>query len=727
MSVATRAVGAPVARVEGRLKVTGEARYAYEYRAERLTYGWIVQSPIALGRVRGLDAQAALAVPGVLEILWHGNAPRLEGEIENGELAVLQSERVAYRGQIIACALAETLEAASEAASLVEPDFEQERHDVVLHQDHPRLFEPEQVNPSYPARSEHGDPDLALKNAEVVIDQTYSTPAQHNNPMESHATLALWEDGALTVYDSSQGAPMAANEIAQVFGLPDRQVRVISEHVGGGFGSKGTPRPQVVLAALAAQAVGRPVKLAVTRQQMFAFTGYRTPTIQRLRIGARRDGKLTALVHDAVIQTSTVRQFAEQVAICSRMMYGAPNIRTTHRLAALDVPTPSWMRAPGECPGMYGLESAIDEIAVASGVDPVELRIRNDPDRDPQSGLAWSSRNLVACLREGAERFGWQPRDPTPGARRDGRWLIGTGVAASTYPSFRRPSTARARAEVDGTYTVQIGAADIGTGARTVLTQIAADELDAPLERVHVDVGDSALPFAFLAGGSGGTASWGSAVVLACRSLRDRLEAGEEPPVEVEADSAADIESQRDDVSRHAFGAQFAEVRVDMDTGEVRVARLLGAFAAGRILNPLTARSQFIGGMTWGLSMALHEESVMDREFGDYLNHDFAQYHVASCADALDIDAFWVKDEDPDLNPMAPRASAKSGLPAPRPRSRAPFSTLRASGFGTSRSCPRSSWRRRSRGSWRRRSRGSWVGGREGPGREHRTRILVFC
>ncbi|TML96381.1 MAG: xanthine dehydrogenase family protein molybdopterin-binding subunit, partial [Actinobacteria bacterium] len=360
--------------------------------------------------------------------------------------------------------------------------------------------------------------------------------------------------------------------------------------------------------------------------------GYRTPTIQRLRLGARRDGTLTALIHDAIIQTSTVHEFAEQAATCSRMMYGSPNIRTTHRLAALDVPTPAWMRAPGECPGMYALESAIDELAVACGVDPVELRIRNDPDRDPESGLRWSSRNLVTCLREGAERFGWQPRDPTPGTRSD------------------------------GSYRVQIGAADIGTGARTVLTQIAADELGVPFEQVHIDIGDSALPFAFVAGGSSGTASWGSAVVLACRQLRERLGAGEQSPIEVEADSASDIDAQRDDLSRHAFGAQFAEVRVDVDTGEVRVPRMLGAFAAGRILNPMTARSQFIGGMTWGLSMALLEESVMDVEFGDYLNHDFAQYHVPACADVLDIDAFWVDDPDENLNPMGSKGIGEIGI-----------------------------------------------------------------
>jgi xanthine dehydrogenase YagR molybdenum-binding subunit len=371
---------------------------------------------------------------------------------------------------------------------------------------------------------------------------------------------------------------------------------------------------------------------------------------------------LTALIHDAIVQTSTVQEFAEQAAICSRTMYASPNARTTHSLAALDVPTPSWMRAPGECPGMYALECAIDELAIECRIDPVELRVLNEPETDPHTGHPWSSRNLVACLRKGAELFGWSPRDPTPRARRDGRWLVGTGVAASTYPAFRRPSSAIARAEADGGYTVSIGAADIGTGARTVLAQLAADELEVPLSDVRMQVGDSALPHAFLAGGSGGTASWGSAVVLACRRLRDRLSAGAQAPCEVFADTAEEIEHQRADVSRHSFGAQFAEARVDADTGEVRVARLLGVFAAGRILNPVTARSQFIGAMTMGVSMALHEESVMDREFGDYLNHDFAQYHVASCADALEIEAAWIEEQERELGPVGAKGIGEIGI-----------------------------------------------------------------
>jgi xanthine dehydrogenase YagR molybdenum-binding subunit len=483
--------------------------------------------------------------------------------------------------------------------------------------------------------------------------------------MEPHATLALWRDGDLTLYESTQGAPMARDSIAKVLGLEPERVRVIAPHVGGGFGSKGTPKPNAIVAALAARHVQRPVKLAVTRQQMFAITGYRTPTIQRLRLGADREGRLTAIWHEVFEQSSTLREFAEQTAVPTRTMYAAPSCRTSHRLARLDVPTPTWMRAPGETPGMYALECAMDELAIAAGVDPVELRIRNEPDVEPESGVPFSSRHLVDCLREGAERFGWSGRDPAPGIRREGRWLVGTGVASSTYPARRRPSQAVARAEPDGRFVVRIGAADIGTGARTVLTQVAADALGVDPALVTLELGDSALPFAMLAGGSMGTASWGSAVVKACALLAERLgELGGEVPAagfEVSADTAEDVAAD-ERLERHAFGAQFAEVRVDADTGEVRVPRLLGVFAAGRILNPLTARSQLIGGMTMGLSMALHEESVLDREFGDYLNHDFAQYHVAACADVQQLEVTWLEEDDAHLNPMGAKGIGEIGI-----------------------------------------------------------------
>ncbi|MFI6889323.1 xanthine dehydrogenase family protein molybdopterin-binding subunit [Streptosporangium canum] len=657
-------VGSGLDRVEGLDKVTGRARYAFEYSPRDLVYAVPVQAAVARGEIRAVDVDAVLKYPGVIAAIWYGNAPRLASD-DGGELAVLQSPRVAYRGQYIGVVVAETLQDAREAAGLVRVEYAAERHDVELRADHPGLYRPEVVNPDFPADVEQGDPDAALAAAPIVVDAVYSTPAEHNNPMEPHATVAAWDGDGLTLHDSNQGASAVRDTVAALFGMPPANVRVISPHVGGGFGSKGLPHPHVVLAALAAKQVGRPVKLAVTRQQMFAVTGYRTPTIQRVRLGADTGGRLTAIVHEAFEQSSTIKEFAEQTTVPTRMMYAAPDRRTTHRLVRLDVPTPSWMRAPGETPGMFALESAMDELAIACGLDPVELRIRNEPETDPESGLPFSSRNLVACLREGARRFGWAGRDPAPGVRRRGRLLVGTGVAASTYPVYRRPSRASARAEPDGRFTVRIAAADIGTGARTVLTQIAADALRAPVDRVRVEIGDSALPAASLAGGSMGTASWGTAVVRACEALLEELDrrGGDLPAggVEADADTSEEIRGQRR-FARHAFGAQFAEVGVDVDTGETRVLRLLGVFAAGRIVNPKTARSQFVGGMTMGLSMALLEESVMDREFGDYLNHDLAQYHVAACADVRDIEALWVEEDDPHLNPMGSKGIGEIGI-----------------------------------------------------------------
>jgi xanthine dehydrogenase YagR molybdenum-binding subunit len=647
-------VGAAVDRLEGREKVAGQALYAYEYPVEGVAYCAPIQSTIARGEIRAVDAADALGLPGVVAVLSHENAPRLRPS-DDGDLQLLQSPRVAYRGQYVAAVVAETLEIAREAAGRVRIEYAAEPHDVELSAEHPKLYKPDHVNPHHPTDTVDGDPDGAFAAAPVQVDVTYTTPAEHNNPMEPHSTLAVWEGDGVTLYDSNQGVAPARSVVAALFGLPAERVRVISPHVGGGFGSKGLPHPPTILAVLAAQATGRPVKLATTRQQMFAVAGYRTPTIQRVRLGADRDGRLAALVHDAIEQTSTLKEFAEQTTVCSRMMYAAPDRRTTHRLAALDVPVPSWMRAPGECPGMFALESAMDELAIACGVDPIQLRVRNEPETDPESGLPFSSRNLVACLREGAARFGWKERDPAPAVRRDGRWLVGTGVAASTYPARRRAAQAFARELEDGSFLVGVAAADIGTGARTVLTQIAADALEVPVERVRVEIGDSLLPPAGLAGGSMGTTSWGAAVIAACRALRD---SGER---EAFVDTSEDVAAM-ERLARHAFGAQFVEARVDVDTGEVRIPRALGVFACGRILNPKTARSQLVGGMTMGISMALHEESVLDREFGDYLNHDFAQYHVASCADIVDLDATWVDEDDRDVSPMGAKGLGEIGI-----------------------------------------------------------------
>jgi xanthine dehydrogenase YagR molybdenum-binding subunit len=415
--------------------------------------------------------------------------------------------------------------------------------------------------------------------------------------------------------------------------------------------------------------------VALTRHQLFALVGYRTPTVQRLRLAADKDGRLIALDHLAYSQTSRLLEFAEQTATISRSLYATPNLRTRHRLLRLDVPTPRWMRAPGETPGSFGIESAMDELAEAAGIDPVELRIRNDADTEPDSGLPFSSRNLVGCLREGARRIGWAERDPRPGSRRDGRWLVGLGVAASTYPARSSPSTATVNLDADGTALVRIAAADIGTGSRTALTQIAAEELQLPADRVRVEIADSDFGQAPVAGGSMGTASWGWAVAKACRELRARTRLGGSPgsggvaagggvPREgltVRVDTKDDIEAQPK-LARHGFGAQFAEVRVDPGTGEVRVSRMVGVFANGRIVNPTTARSQYLGGMTMGIGMALLEEGVMDREYGDYLNHDLAQYHVPVSADVPEIDVSWLDEQDDRLNLLGVKGIGEIGI-----------------------------------------------------------------
>ncbi|MFC9969988.1 xanthine dehydrogenase family protein molybdopterin-binding subunit [Spirillospora sp. NPDC127200] len=645
-------------RIEARDKVTGRARYAFEYPVEGAAYLMGVQADIACGEIASVDHEAALALPGVLTVLSCENAPELK-ESDDAELMLFQTRKVSYRGQFVAAVVAETWETAQEAARLLRISYTGERRpDVRLSADHPGVYVPD----DFPAVSELGDPEAAFATAAVQMDATYTTPAEHNNPMEPHATVASWEGDRLTVYDSNQGASAVQSALAEVFGLDPGQVRVVSPHVGGGFGSKGTPRSSVVLAAMAAREAGRPVKLMVTRQQMFATMGYRTPTIQRVRLGADADGRLTAILHEVVEQNSTVRPFNEQAAVPTRMMYRAPNRRTAHRVVRLDVPSTSWMRAPGENPGMYALEAAMDELAHTIGIDPIELRLRNEPERDPEKDIPFSSRNLVACLKTGAERFGWADRDPTPAIRRRGRKLVGTGVAAATYPAIREPNKAAARAEPDGTFTIRIAAADIGTGARTALTLIAAEALKADPAQVTVELGDSSLPKASLAGGSTGTSSWGTAVVRACEALLDDLD-GEIPPegVEATADTAEEVKSAAE-YSRHAFGAHFVEAEVDIDTGEVRVPRMLGVFAAGRIISPTTAHSQFIGGMVMGIGMALMEQSTMDAGFGDYLNHDLAQYHVPACADIGDLQAMWIDEEDPHLNPMGTKGIGEIGI-----------------------------------------------------------------
>ena len=657
----TRAIGAPLERMDGKAKVMGIAPYAFEHRVDRPAYLYAVQSTIARGRVRAIDTSAAERIEGVIAVITHDSAPRLASD-DSKELWVLQSDEIHFRGQLVAAVVAESLEAARYAADLVRVEYVTAEHDVRFGAGRKDLYAPEHVNAGYPTDTDQGDAEAAFSAAEVKLDATYSTPMEHNQPMEPHTTVAVWEDEKLTLYDSTQSSHSVRTTVAKTIGLRPEQVRVISPYVGGGFGSKGESHAHNILAALGALRVpGRAVKLALTRQQMFTLAGHRTPTIQRFRLGATRDGRLRAIIHEVFEQTSRFQEFAEQTAVPTRLMYAAPNRRTRHRLAALDVPKPSWMRAPGETPGMFAGEVAMDELAVACGLDPIELRVRNEPESDPESGRPWGNRHLVECLREGARRFGWSTRDPRAGQRAERGWLIGSGVASSTYPRYvLMGSRATIRLDEERRYRVRIGAADLGTGTWTTLTQIAADALSCTPETISLEIGDTDLPNATVAGGSSGISSWGWAIVAAARELR-RLHGSRPPPG---AEASADTPKEADDktFAQHSFGAQFAEVRVRPETGEVRLSRMLGVFSAGRIINPRLARSQLIGGMTMGLSMALHEESVMDERLGHIVNHDFAGYHIASSADVVNLDAIWLDEVDDRSTPMGSRGIGEIGI-----------------------------------------------------------------
>ena len=633
--------GAGLGRLDGVPKVRGMARYAYEQPVPQPAYLHPVQATIAKGTVVRIDTGAAETLDGVLAVLTHLNAPRLV-DTNDHELSVLQSAAVGFRGQFIGAVVAESSEIARHAAGLVEVEYAPTPHDSAFSVGEHDDVLPDRA-PDLARQVSEAEIEAALAAAPTTVDQTYTTPPEYNVPMEPHTSVAIWNGRILTMYESTQGVHSVRAALAPLFGLEPDQVRVISPYVGGGFGSKLEVHAQAVLAAMAARELpGRAVKVALTRQQMFSLSGYRPPTIQHVRLGADLDGTLTAVAVDVVEQSSRTKEFIEGSDGPARMMYAAPQRRTTNRPVVLDVPVPTWMRAPGRCAGMFGLEVAMDELAVACAVDPIALRVRNEPQVDPETGQPHAFRHLLDCLQLGAERFGWEHRDPKPRTRLQHGWWSGMGVASATYPDWREPdNTARIRFEADGTYAVQIAAAEIGTGSRTVLTQIAAEALGCPAQCVQMEIGDSDLPRASNAGGSFGTISWGAAIVAAAEAFRDQHGADPEPGAETEAQAP---EVTEDDRSRHSFGAQFAEVRINADTGEIRVSRMLGVFSVGRVINPMTARSQFIGGMTMGIGMALHERGVMDPRFGTIVNHDFADYHIPTCADIKDLDAIWLKE-----------------------------------------------------------------------------------
>lgn len=652
-------------RLDGPDKTRGTAPYAGEHPVEDPVHLFPLQAEIARGSVTAIDTAAAREQEGVLALLTHDNAPRLAAEADP-DLVVLQSADIGYRGQFIGAVLAETPEAARYAAGLIRVQYAEQTAALDFDPDSPELVRPEKVNGGHTTDTDQGDVHAAASAADVRLSGTYTTPLEHNNPMEPHTTIADWsQSGELMLHDSTQGVHWVRDAVVRAFGLDPEQVHVIAPHVGGGFGSKGIPHSNVVLAAMAAHLMSpRPVKYPLTRRQMFDVVGYRTPTVQHVELTADAQGRLTGISDHVAEQSSRTKEFAEQTAVPARTTYAAPNRSTAHRIAVLDVPVPSWMRAPGECPGMFGMEVAADEMAEACGLDPIEFRERNDTAHDPDTGLPFSTRNLVECLRTGARKFGWDERAPRPRSTRDGEWLIGSGVASSTYPVLRMPgSRATARARPDGTFQVLIGATDIGTGAWTALTAIAAEALDVSENSVRLSIGDTDLPWASGAGGSTGTNCWGSAIVHAARLLRERLAEQDAVPEEgIEVTAGIPDNPHAGSYAMHSFGAQFAEVRVNVHTGEVRVPRLLGVFAVGRVINAVTGRSQLIGGMTMGLSGALHEHSHRDPRFGHVINCDLAQYHIATHADVGQVEAEWIDEHDPYVNPMGAKGIGEIGI-----------------------------------------------------------------
>ena len=646
-----QSVGTPRRRVDGPLKVTGTAPYAYEHEVEDPCYLWAVTATVARGRVTGFDTGAARAVPGVIRVLTHEDAPRLRVKTDP-RLWVLQNGDVHYRGQIVAGVLAETPEAAREAAELVEVSYEERAAKLVFDPRDPDAQTPRSVL-MQPGTETKGDVEAGWRAAAYRVDEEYAHGDQFHAQLEPHAVTAQWHDTSrldpratrLTLWDGNQGPLVHVALLAPLLGLLPHQLEIISPYVGGGFGGKALPHPHLVLAALAAKVVGpRPVKLALTRQQMFALTGHRAESHQHLRLGADADGRLTCLTHVSTQPTARLKRNVDQSATVSRTMYATPNRHTEHRVVELDVPPSTWMRAPGDFTGAFALETAMDELAHGIGLDPIELRVRNEPAVDPESGKPWSTRGLLACLESGAERFGWSARQ-APGQRREGEWLVGLGVAATTFPNTHVVGLLARVRFTGGRYVVQLQAADIGTGAHTVLAQIAADALGVSPDVVETDIGRTGTPMAMLAGGSAGTYEWGNAVVAACEKFVRRH--GADPAEGASATAQGRPPRGASGYSRHAFGAQFAEVAVSAVTAEVRVRRMLGVYAAGAIINPLTARSQMVGGMTMAMSGTLHEESYRDPRFGHVVNGDLAGYHVAAHADVPELEVEFLPEFDP--------------------------------------------------------------------------------
>ena len=709
----THYIGIGCDRVDGRAKVTGSAKYAAEYQQLGLAHGWVVGSTVARGKISRLDVNQALAVPGVLEVFSHENAPRLAALDEDykDQIAVpgvplrpLHDSQVYFSGQPVALVVAEHLESARYAATLVRFEYEPENHCSDFAAARARAYEPPEQRGEIGAVAEpRGDAERVFAQAALRHEGEYYHPIEHHNAMELFASTAVWEgDGRITIYEKTQGTQNNQGYVAQVFGYEKDDVRVIARYVGGAYGSGLRPQYQLFLAVMAARALKRSVRVALTRQQMFTI-GYRPATLQRVALAAERDGSLSAIIHEATGNTSRYEDYQEGDVNWAGVLYRCANTKFAYKLVKLDLQTPIDMRAPGGSTGMYALECALDELAVELQMDPVELRLKNYSDKDQEEDLPFSSKELRACYQQGAERFGWSRRTPQPRSMRDGDRLVGWGMAGGIWEALQQPASARAVLSDDGKLVVSSATADIGTGTYTVMSQIAAERLGVPFADVSFVLGDSALPPAPVEGGSFTVATVGSAVAACCDKLRPQLFALAKKLVnspfaeaqlgdvyfadgqlrlganggaaiaistllrqagvdKVEAQARSGPTAQQKNYARYAHSAVFCEVKVDADLGSIEVSRVVSAVAGGRIINPKTARSQIIGGIVWGIGMALQEEAAIDHRFGRIMNHNLAEYHVPVNADVEDLEVIFVDEQDDVVNPLGVKGLGEIGL-----------------------------------------------------------------
>ncbi len=711
-------IGEGVDRAEGRKKVTGTAQYAAEFALPGLCHAVLVSATIGKGRVAGIDVAAAERMPGVLAVLCHRDDPGPLHAVKPSEPGgssqmpaadKLFTGRVLYFGQYVATVVAETLEQARHAADTLAvryADVEQPFTD--LEAGLGKAAPPESGKAKdEPAATRRGDPDAAAAAAPVKIANVYRTPHETHNPMEMHATTATWDaSGKLTLYDATQGISDCRSAVAQALAIPPEQIRVISPFLGGGFGCKGSTWPHTALAAAAAKAVGRPVRLMLTRAQMFVGVGYRSPTRQAISMAADHDGTLASFTHDSVSQSPTFTTFLEAAALPTRGLYASRTAASSHKIVRVDTGAPCQMRAPGEATGLFAFEVAMDELAVELGMDPLALRMRNyAAEKDPENGKPFSSKSLDKCYRQAAERFGWAKRNPRPRSMADGKYLVGYGMATASYPANRKPAAATVIAYADGSVVVRSGTQDIGTGTYTIMAQVAAQELGLPPSAVRALLGDTILPKSGVSGGSTTAASVCTAVQLAAARLRTVLIAtaiadpksklhGLHPDAvrlggngtfvadggtdtirgivsrggtnSVEAEAGPDdfkvATKSAEDYSKHAFGAVFAEVHVDPDLGMVTVPRLVGAYAIGRVLNAKTARSQLLGGLVFAQGMALLEDTATDRRTGGIPNASLAEYLVPTNADVRGVDVILVEEDDPHVNPIGVKGVGEIGI-----------------------------------------------------------------